>query len=304
MTWSEDRLHRFLATWSRPRILSGSHGNDAAVLRELGGRVVVCTDQVVEGVHFVRGERPARIGRKAACRALSDLAASAATPRALVLALNAPRRLDDRTVRALVVAVRDTARAWGAELVAGDSCASDAPLQLAVTAIGALVGRARPVGRDRARPGQLVVVTGAVGGSRLGRHLAIRPRFEAGRALFECGATAMMDVSDGLALDLFRIARASGVRIDLELAHVPIHADARRLARKTRRLPLDHALHDGEDHELVATLSPRGYELARARVSDLCVLGRVASGSGLHLLSESGRSRRWRISEGGFVHGR
>ncbi len=302
MSWNEDRLHRWLATWPRARLLAGSPGHDAAVLRRLAGRAVVCTDQVVEGVHFEAGARHALVGRKAAGRVLSDLAATAARPRALLLALDAPERLSDRDVRALVTAVRDTAARHGAELVAGDSCASKGPLRLSVTGIGELTGTRRPVGRDRARPGQVVVVTGAVGGSLLGRHLRIRPRFDAGSALHASGATALMDVSDGLALDLFRIARASRVAIELDLSAVPIHADARRLARRSGRTALDHALHDGEDHELVATLSASA--LARARVRGLQVIGRVVAGSGLRLVDDRGRKRRWSLENGGWLHGR
>jgi thiamine-monophosphate kinase len=95
-----------------------------------------------------------------------------------------------------------------------------------------------------------VLVTGPVGGSIQGRHLELTPRIAAGRALHDAGVRAMMDVSDGLALDLDRMARLSGVAILLE--HVPLHADASARSACTGRTPLDHALHDGEDHELLA----------------------------------------------------
>jgi thiamine-monophosphate kinase len=121
-----------------------------------------------------------------------------------------------------------------------------------------------------------------------------------------------MDVSDGLAWDLHRLARASRVRIDLDLARVPVHADAIARGRKTGKSALWHALHDGEDHELVATLDARASERLqrasrRGRLElfepELFEIGRVRRGSGLHLVDASGRSRAWKKIEGGHEHG-
>lgn len=301
--WSEDRLHRWLATTMRPRGLAGSRGHDAAVLTRNVGRDVVCVDQCVEGVHFERGARPEKIGAKAAARALSDLAATAATPRALLLALDAPRTRDEAWMKRVISAVRARGLEFGADLVGGDLCASTGPARLTVTAIGDYAGSGRPPGRDRARAGQRVVLTGPVGGSILGRHLAIEPRIEAGIALHAAGATALMDVSDGLAFDLFRLARAAGMRIELDLASVPIHRDAARLARTTARTPLDHALHDGEDHELIATLGRADCARAVRRIAHLHDIGRVVRGSGLWLVDATGSMRRWSPKMGGFSHG-
>lgn len=303
MGWSEDRLHRWLGARPRPGVLVGSKGHDAAVLRRFDGRSVACVDQTVEGVHFERGTAARRVGAKAAGRALSDLAATAARPRALLLALHAPGSAREADLRAAIAAVARVGERYGAPLVGGDLAAVPGPWTLAVTALGVLAGSGRPPGRDRARPGQRVVLTGAVGGSGLGRHLAPRPRVEEGCWLYARGASAMMDVSDGLAWDLFRLARASGVEIELE--DVPVHADARRAARRSGREARWHALHDGEDHELVATLAPRDAErvLAEAprRCPGLVTIGRVRRGSGLVLLVE-GERVPW-DGEGGWRHG-
>ncbi|MEW6074604.1 MAG: thiamine-phosphate kinase [Planctomycetota bacterium] len=285
--------------------LAGSWGHDAAVLRPSGGREVACTDQTIEGVHFARGTSAAAVGRKAVARALSDIAATAARPRAVLVALHAPRATDERWIRDALRAARDTARAAGAELVGGDLAAAPGPRSLAVTALGVLEGRRRPPGRDRARPGQIVLLSGPVGGSSLGRHLAIVPRLALGRFLHRAGATALMDVSDGLALDLARLAERSGVRIDLEA--IPVHPDARRLARRTGRLAQDHALSDGEDHELLATLAaaavPRLLAAACRRFPGLAVVGRVRRGRGLWLrAAESGALAPW-SGTGGWIHG-
>ncbi len=307
MTWSEDRIHRWLARLPRPRELSGSIGHDAAVVRALGGRPVVCVDQTVEGVHFVTSAPPETVGRKAAARAISDLAATAATPRGVWLALSASTSKTERWMRAVITGVREMAREHGADLLGGDICGAVGPARLSVTALGEFESKSCPPGRDRARVGDVVVVTGALGGSLLGRHLAIVPRVAEGRWLFDHGARAMMDVSDGLAWDLFRLARASNVAIELSLDLVPVHADALRRARKTRRTALWHALHDGEDHELVATLTWRALEKLlserKRRCPDLAVIGVVREGSGLLLTNAQGRCRSWNPREGGYRHG-
>lgn len=307
MAWSEDSIHRWLARAGRPRGTVGSAMHDAAVLARARGRTVACLDQTVEGVHFEPGAPPRRVGAKAARRALSDLAATAARPRALLLGLAAPPETEESWIRAVIGGLRAAAREVGAELVGGDLCASPGPRSLAVTALGELPGTARPPGRGRARAGQAVLVTGPLGGSLLGRHLGFRPRLEEGRWLHGQGATAMMDVSDGLAWDLHRLARAAGVRIVLEC--VPVHAAARRAARASGRTALDHALHDGEDHELIATVD-RGRLAsllagAPRHCPGLAVLGRVEAGSGLVLAAGlSGPvAQPWDPARGGWRHG-
>ena len=303
MPWSEDSLHRWMAATLKPRGLAGGFGHDAAVLRDARGRPVLCTDQTVEGVHFEPGTSPARVGAKAVGRCLSDLAATAAHPRAILLALSMARGVEETWVKRLIRAAQRAAREAGAELVGGDLCCAPGPLSVTVAAQGRFEGRRRPPGRDRARPGQRVLLTGPVGGSREGRHARIRPRLAEGRWLFAVGATAMMDVSDGLARDLERVARASGVRIELE--EVPVHPDARRSARRRGRSPRWHALHDGEDHELIASLPAAALERASAgrarRCPGLAAVGRVRAGQGLWLREGLGW-RRW-DGRGGWLHG-
>jgi thiamine-monophosphate kinase len=307
MPWSEDKLHLWLARGAKPKGLAGSRGHDAAVLDHLPGRPVVCTDQCVEGVHFTRSTPPRDVGRKACARALSDLAATAATPRAVLLALDAPADRAQSWLEQAISGVRDVARSFRADLVGGDLCASEGPARLTVTALGAFASAEPAPGRDRARAGDTILLTGPVGGSLLGRHLRIRPRVAEGIWLFSRGATALMDVSDGLAWDLFRLARASRVGIQLDVEHVPIHPDAHRLARRTRRAALDHALHDGEDHELIVVVPTplvRTLALESAKhCPSLRPIGRVVRGSGLRLRHERGRIERWSPARGGFKHG-
>lgn len=328
MSWDEDELHRWIARASAPRALVGSQGHDAAVTARPKGRLVSCHDQCVEGVHAELDVRPEAFGGKAVRRALSDLAATAATARGVLLGLSAPRDRATRWMRGVITGARRAAEESGAEVWGGDLAAAPGPARLGVTALGEASARTKPVGRDRARVGQLVVCTGPVGGSILGRHLRFTPRLDAGRRLAAAGATAMMDVSDGLAWDLYRMSRASRVRIELD--HVPVHADARRLARRNGESAIRHALHDGEDHELLATLTPadaeRAVRAARARGEPWCVVGRVTRGAGLRLVGDAAApehadarttadarrgeneraplARDWTPDEGGWRHGR
>lgn len=285
--WSEDATHRWLASLEPPAILAGSPGHDAAVLRGHSGRPVLCSDQCLEGVHFTPDDAGAAAGAKAVLRTLSDLAATASRPVAVTLCLQVPAATAQATVQAVIEGARDAARAHGAALVAGDVSGTEGPLGLAVTALGAFEGEAAPPGRDRASAGQLVVLTGPVGGSLpSGRHLRIEPRIEQGRALHRAGATAMMDVSDGLGVDLSRVARASRVRIHLDTGRIPLHPDARAAAAASGRAPLWHGLHDGEDHELVATIAEA--DLAGA-AGVATVIGRVEAGEGLVLARDPGQ---------------
>jgi thiamine-monophosphate kinase len=308
MSWSEARLHAWIGRAARPRGLYGAAMHDAAVLQRSVRHPVLCVDQVVEGVHFERATAAEAIGRKAVDRVLSDLAATAADPRAVLLSICAPRRASESRLRRIIGAVRTRAAQFGAQLVGGDLCCGPGPLQLSLSALGEWPFRVRPPARARARVGDLVFLTGPVGGSRLGRHLSIEPRLSEGRWLARHGAHALMDVSDGLALDLSRLADTAGVRIDVSA--VPVHADARRRASSTGRSARWHALSDGEDHELIACV-PRARVPALLRAStrvlpELCYVGRVRRGRGLWLCDvAAAKPRRWSPSSGqGWIHGR
>jgi len=301
MAWSEDRLHRWLAQRVRPAGLVGAMGDDAALLERMKGSPVVCCDQTIEGVHFASGTPGRTVGAKAVGRALSDLAASAATPRAVLLAISAPAEADEEWLRAAIEGVHERGAEFGAELVGGDLSCAPGAAQLVVTAFGEFAGEHSP-GRDRANAGQSIVLTGPVGGSAASRHLALVPRVPEGLWLNACGATAMMDVSDGLAWDLYRMARASGVAFEVDT--IPVHADAHAAAND--RTAEWHALHDGEDHELIATLNQDALERVLAEKDEHCpelvLIGKVRAGSGVHLVS-GGSSREWSPEEGGWKHG-
>ncbi len=320
MGWSESKLHDYIlelrAGADEGGCVVGKPGSDAAVLAVGAKRPVLCVDQLVEGRHFSADASAEDVGRKAAGRALSDLAATAATPRALLLTLRADdgrhsgEAASEEWLRAVLRGVWASGHAHGAPLIGGDIAAGDGPTSLAVTALGEFEFSGVPPGREHARAGDVVLLTGPLGGSILGRHLRILARLEEGRWLYGRGVRAMMDVSDGLGLDLSRVAKRSGVGIQLELNQVPVHGDAERLARSSQTSALEHALSDGEDHELIAFASEADAQAILAEgchlMPELCSIGRViAQSRGHELWVRSGPEEPWSPFKGpgGYVHG-
>lgn len=286
-------------------------GDDAAVLRPPAGRrTVVTVDMLMEGTDFLLGKdcSPEAVGRKAVAVNLSDLAAMGAKPEAIVVAVALPRGRANELGRPLQAGITAEAAAFDVALAGGDTNSWDGPLVVSVTAIGSV-----PPGaawrRDGARPGDLLVVTGPCGGSLLGRHLAVRPRCrEAAAIAGHYEVHAAIDVSDGLSLDLARMMDASGTAAVLDLGAIPIHADAVRMAGLPGdgRSPLDHALGDGEDFELLLALpSAEARRLVAASgappfESPLTIIGTVVEGEGLFATLPDGGRRPLAVQ--GYLH--
>jgi len=266
-------------------------GDDAAVLRPPAERrTVVTTDMLMEGVDFVLGpECTARmVGHKALAVNLSDLAAMAARPEAAVAAVALPRAHGDAIGRGLLDGILALASEHGVTLAGGDTNAWDGPLVISITAIGS-VASGRAWRRDGARPGDLLVASGACGGSLLGRHLAVMPRVREALAIANrFDVHAAIDLSDGLSLDLARMMQASGSGAVLDLPSIPIHPDAVRMAALPGddRSPLEHALSDGEDFELLLAMPPDDARRLAAEAvavtgTPFTVIGEVVAGAGL-----------------------
>jgi thiamine-monophosphate kinase len=294
------------------RVLSGAGpevrvgiGDDAAVLAPTGGELVITTDALVEDVHFVRAPTGARdLGHKAIVVNVSDIAAMGGSPRAAVCALIIPSDVEAAWVIELFGGMREACDEYALWLVGGD-LSRGREASIAVTVTGE-VAPGRAVLRSGARPGDRVIVTGELGGSAAGlrlaslrtmptaeqlalvrRHLRPTARVGEGGVLARHGATAMMDVSDGLALDLSRIARASGVGARLSIDDVPVAAGA----------TIDDALGGGEDYELVATLPDvETVEAARIELKEafgvaLTEIGRIVEEAELTVINGDGTER-------------
>lgn len=226
-------------------------GDDAAVLA-CGCDMVVTTDSLLDGTHFVLSEvDPRRIGRKLVNVNLSDLAAMAAEPEALFVSLCLPERDTERVASEVFEGICEAAERFQCAIAGGDTNCWNGPLALHLTA----VGRSPEGGvwkRSGAMADDVIVVTGPLGGSLLGKHLDFEPRIEWVRKVRgNVPIHAAMDISDGLSIDLLRMANASSCGAVLDLASVPISAAALTASLRSGRDGLAHALGDGEDFELL-----------------------------------------------------
>jgi thiamine-monophosphate kinase len=222
-------------------------GDDCAVLRGEGKNhfLLFKTDAVVEGVHFTPETRPGLIGRKALVRALSDLAAMGARPVAAVITLGVPADASVRRLRAIYRGLEAVAKKYRVNLAGGETTRA-AQLFLSVALIGECRGY-RPVLRSGARAGDLIFVTGRLGGTQARHHLVFEPRLAEAEWLARRKiATALMDLSDGLGADLPRLARASGLGYQIDEKAIP----------RNRGVTPEAAWNDGEDYELLFTVPP------------------------------------------------
>jgi len=297
-------------------------GDDAAVVGTPSGSVVAAVDLLLEGRHFLRDWSSAYdVGVKAAARSLADIAAMGAVPTALLVALAAPGSLPARWATDLADGLAYEATRAGAGVVGGDTARADSVV-LSVTALGDLAGRS-PVLRSGARPGDVLAVAGPLGHSAAGfallsagqgqggsapsglvnaavagplaglvhAHLRPAPPYAAGPEAALLGATAMIDVSDGLVADLGHVAAASGVRLAIDSSALvtggPLSEAAAILGETTSlggtdradsapSLALSWVLTGGEDHSLVAAFPASAVLPSRWRV-----IGKVGSGTGV-----------------------
>ncbi len=295
-------------------------GDDAAVTVP-GGATATSVDAVVDGVHFRRKHASlAQIGRKALAAALSDLAAMAAEPGEAYVVLGIPDDLDEDGCLELLDGMADLAAATGTSLAGGDVTRAT-ELFLAITVVGHAPDPGSFVSRAGARPGDALVLTGEIGGAAAGlalldnprldadfvfsgaidgskaksagagllqRQLEPTPRLAAGRALADSGATAMIDLSDGLGGDARHLAESGGVGLRIEAAALPLAPGVVETATAAELNPVALAATGGEDYELLASIPPEYLDRATATVrekegAELTKIGEVVAGAGVEI---------------------
>ncbi len=240
-----------------PTVLVGP-GDDCGVLAPTRFNLIVTTDVLMEGTDFILAEAGAfAVGRKAMAVNLSDIAAMAGRPTAALVGLVLPQSLSTGTLaRELFLGLDSIATEFGVPIVGGDTNSWNGGLVISVTVFGE-APESGAVLRSGAKPGDAIFVTGPCGGSILGRHLNPQPRLrEIERIAGLVKITSCIDISDGLTADLQHILDASGCGATLDATRIPIHPDAVMLAATSGQTPLEHALGDGEDFELIFTTSP------------------------------------------------
>jgi thiamine-monophosphate kinase len=292
-------------------------GDDCAVL-DLGVPdqwVLFKTDAVVAGVHFDQEAAPEAVGHKALARCLSDLAAMAGLPTHALVTLGLPTEFEVERVEGIYRGLRALAERYGVAIVGGETTTVPERMILSIAVIGT-VPRDRCPLRSGARTGDAILVTGDLGGSLAsGRHLTFAPRLDEARWLTEqVEVHAMIDLSDGLAGDLRHLLKASGAGAELMTSAIPISPAARHAARaeakdlavgNRAKTPLDRALTDGEDFELLFTV-PASQVVSlidswrdRFVGLKLSCIGRITKEPGL-IVRDAGGSRPLNLD--GYVH--
>jgi thiamine-monophosphate kinase len=289
-------------TSGHPKMLVGP-GDDAAVLAPSSRRQLVTVDMLMDGTDFHLHEVGAKAaGRKAMAVNLSDIAAMAGIPTAAVVSVALPR-VGGRVIgEELYIGLQEMAAQFGVALAGGDTNSWDGPLVVSVTLLGEATSRG-PVLRSGARAGDWLLVTGPLGGSIRGRHLTFTPRVREAVQLHEAADLhALIDISDGMAADLNHILEESHCGAVIEAAAVPISADAVELSRTSGKTPLQHALGDGEDFELIAAVDPAdGERLVREQPVPGIALTKIGECVETGLWLEANGERR-ELPPTGWVH--
>lgn len=304
ISWLEETFSGSVG--SNQRVILGI-GDDGAILRGGDAHQVHVADAIVENVHFDLSKHALKdVGCKAISVNLSDIAAMGAVAESVLVNLVLPRRFELNDAKELLNGLAEVADHYNVAILGGDTTRHEGPLIISVSATGRIPKHfACPEGwrMDGAQVGDLIVITGSLGGSIKGHHLTFEPRLDVARSIQErVSVNAATDISDSLSLDLSHVLRKSKAAGMLECDLIPISEAAKSLAAATGLPALQHALNDGEDFELLLSISKQNYEKLVADVSfthPLSVIGSIVGGeSGQIYDADSGE----KIDAVGYEH--
>jgi len=281
-------------------------GDDCAAINVSSYKLcLITTDMLVDGTHFDLEKCTVRdVGRKAIACSISDVAAMGCQATVAVVSICFPDHTTEKFAQELYKGIWSIADKYDIEIAGGDIISGHSPLCINVTMLGRDEGL-KPVRRSGARVGDMILVTGTLGGSLLGKHLRFEPRLKEGLILNKNFTIhAMIDISDGLTADLNHILEESRVGAILYEDQIPVSEAAVKMAEKSENTPLYHALSDGEDYELLFTLSKGQAKKAMAshffdRGMISCI-GEITRDRGIQMKFLDGKTRR--IKPQGYEH--
>lgn len=297
MSATETQLVKYFAKKSR---LSATKfpigiGDDMAQikLRKVDS-VLITTDILLDGTHFdTKKASLEKIGYKSMAASLSDCAAMATIPLAAVVSVALPRNFGAKNLKKLHAGILSAAKKYNCPLIGGDMTSWDKPLAVSVSMLST-PAKTKPVRRSTAKIGDVICVTGNLGGSIIKRHLEFQPRIKEALAIAQAGANSMMDISDGLSTDLNHICRLSKKGAILDAVKIPISKDAKTL---------QNALNDGEDFELLFTIPSGKFERLKKNwkfKTKLTAIGKITKGGSVKIKMPTGKI--FDLLPGGYDH--
>ena len=297
----EDKITNYFAKQSKlnqARFPIGI-GDDMAMVADTEKGILITTDMLLAGVHFdLTRTSIEQVGYKAMAASLSDCAAMATIPICAVVSVALGSNMNSDDLKELHAGIVKAGDSFGCSLVGGDITSWNDRFAITVTMLSEPAD-CSPVRRDTAKVGDFICVTGTLGGSILGKHLEFTPRVKEALAITAIvDVNSMMDITDGLTKDLNRICNASSVCAVIEQDAIPLSQAAHQQAH-----PIDAALNDGEDFELLFTLSPENYETLEANWNlplEITAIGQIESGNGVYIKNQFGEKKQAIIK--GFDH--
>ena len=290
-----------LIKWIKENTKSGKPvlvgvGDDSAVIDISKNKsLIISTDTLLDGTHFRQNDcTPKLIGQKAIASSISDIGAMGCKPNYALVSISFPEETDESYCKEIFRGVISTSHKYGMQIIGGDVVSGNCPLNINITVIGTSIS-GKTVKRSGAKVNDVIIVTGDLGGSILGKHLMFEPRVFEGVKLNErFNVNSMIDISDGLLIDLFHILEESNLGAVIDEQTIPISSDAYKLSRKTKKSPLCHALTDGEDYELLFTVNETtAYKILNT--SELSVnltrIGRIRKEKGLYIKDLNGKEQ-------------